>query len=52
MKMRNKVSCPKCGGFAFAIYRERLGDRLLAGEKLTAECVSCGYSESLYKLGE
>ena len=46
------VKCPKCRGETFKITRERLSDRMLASAKMTVTCDSCGYSESLYKIGE
>ena len=46
------IKCPRCGGDAFKITREKLGDRMFASDKMTATCTGCGYSESLYKIGE
>lgn len=46
------IKCPKCKGEAFEITREKLSDRMFASDKLTATCIGCLYSESLYKIGE
>ena len=46
------VICPSCGGETFKITVEHLSNRMFADEKRTVTCVSCLYSESLYKIGE
>jgi len=46
------IKCPKCEGETFKITRERLSDRMFARDKMTVTCTGCGYSESLYKIGE
>jgi len=46
------VICPSCGGETFKVTVERLSDRMFADEKRTVTCVSCLYSESLYRIGE
>lgn len=46
------VKCPSCGGETFKITREKLSSRMFADDKLSVICIGCGYTESLYKIGE
>ena len=48
----DKIVCPKCQNDTFRFFEKRLSTRLLAGRERQLVCAKCGYSESIYKIGD
>lgn len=48
----DKIICPECNNDTFRIYSKKLGSRMFASEERSVVCSECGYSESLYKIGD